>query len=80
MEETQETMLDVDFEVLSGGSAEQDLYLQNLTGPVPDDDNPVNFILYTSVPGGATSVRLVAAEKGVTASPGTLGLTLTAAS
>ena len=80
VEETQETMIDMDFEVLSPAQSNQDIYLQNLTGPVPDTDAPVNFILHVCVPGGATCVRLIAAEKGATASPGTLGLTLTAAS
>lgn len=80
VEETQETMVDMDFEVLSSAQSNQDIYLQNLTGPVPDTDAPVNFILHVCVPGGATCARLIAAEKGATASPGTLGLTLTAAS
>jgi len=60
VEETQETMIDMNFEVLSPSSIDQDMYLQNLSGPVPDTDSPVNSILRAGVPGGATTVRLVA--------------------
>jgi hypothetical protein len=79
VEETQETMIDMDFQVLSPSTVSQDMFLQNLSGPVPDTDDPMNSIFHVCVPGGATCVRLVAAEKGVTGAPGTLGITLTAA-
>jgi hypothetical protein len=80
VEETQETMVDMNFAVLSPSTVAQDMYLQNLTGPVPDTDDPVNSILHVCVPGGATTVRLLACEEGVPANPGTIGVTLTASS
>jgi hypothetical protein len=80
VEETQETMVDMNFTVLSPSTVAQDMYLQNLTGPVPDTDDPVNSILHVCVPGGATTVRLLACEEGAPATPGTIGVTLTASS
>ena len=79
VEETQETMIDMDFTILSPSSVSQDMFLQNLSGPVPDSNNPMNSIFRVCVPGGATSVRLIAAEKGIIGTPGILGITLTAA-
>lgn len=52
--------------------------LQTLQSPVPIDNNPINFIFYTSIPGGAKTVRLLAAENGQLGNPGTVGITLTA--
>jgi hypothetical protein len=80
VEETQETMVDMNFSVLSPSTVSQDMFLQNLTGPVPDTDDPVNSILHVCVPGGATTVRLLACEEGAPANPGTVGVTLTASS
>ncbi len=79
VEETQETMIDMDFTILDPSTVSQDMFLQNLSGPIPDSDNAVNSIFRVCVPGGATCVRLIAAEKGVIGTPGTLGITLTAA-
>lgn len=78
VEETPETVLDSD--INPGGSpfVSQNLFVQDLYGPTPVSDDPVTFVLYASTPGGATTVRLIAAEKGVPATPGTIGITLTA--
>jgi len=76
-EETNETLIDTNIQVNEPGSR-QNMYLQTLSGPTPPDDNPITFILETSVPGGSTTVRLIAAEGGVPGSPGTCGITLTA--
>jgi hypothetical protein len=80
VEETQETMIDMNYDVLSPSTVAQGMYLQNLTGPIPDTDNPVNSILHVCVPGGATTARLLACEEGTPATPGTIGVTLTASS
>lgn len=80
VEETQETMIDMNYEVLPTSTAVQNMYLQNLDGPIPNTDAPVNSILHVCVPGGATTVRLLAAEEGQPGAPGSAGITLTAAS
>jgi hypothetical protein len=79
VEEIQETVLDMDM-VDEGNDAHvgQNLFAQDLFGPSPNDDNPLSFILYTSVPGGVTTARLIAAERGMPLQPGIIGITLTA--
>jgi hypothetical protein len=77
-EETQETLIDHDI-TISNQFSSQNMFLQELDGPVPPDNNPVNFMLEVGVPGGASTVRLIAAEAGVPGAPGTIGITLTAA-
>jgi hypothetical protein len=79
MEEIQETTLEQCDSNATMNSTLQSLLLQNLEGPVPTDGLPVNFVLYATVPGGSNRVRLIAAEKGMPGIPGTLGITLTAA-
>jgi hypothetical protein len=78
VEETQETLVDSDITVLTPALSSQNMFLQDLDGPIPQDDNPVNFILYVTVPGGSKTVRLLVAEKGVPGAPGTIGIALTA--
>lgn len=77
-EESQETLVDCEI-LVEGDESSQHLYLQELDGPVPPDSSPITFILQTTAPGGARTVRLLAAEEGVPGSPGVLGITLTAA-
>jgi len=77
-EETQETLVDTDI-TINNQTSSQSMFLQELDGPVPPDSSPVSFMLETSVPGGARTVRLIASEGGVPGSPGTIGITLTAA-
>lgn len=77
-EESQETLVDCEITV-NGDESSQNLFLQELDGPVPPDSSPITFILQTTAPGGARTVRLLAAEEGMPGSPGTLGITLTAA-
>ena len=78
-EEIQETTLEQCDNNATANSTLQSLLLQNLEGPVPSDGQPVNFVLYATVPGGSNRVRLIAAEKGVPGIPGVIGVTLTAA-
>ena len=77
-EEIQETVLDIDITGQTASTQFQNLYLQDLNGPIPDDTNPINFVLYVTVPGGASRVRLIAAEQGSILFPGNLGITITA--
>jgi hypothetical protein len=76
-EETQETLLNTEF-TPNDPYSDQSLYLQDLDGPIPQNNSPVSFMIEAAVPGGATTVRLLASEGGVPGSPGTLGITLTA--
>jgi hypothetical protein len=76
--EVQETLLDAVAPGVEPVTA-QNMYLQEMNGPVPSDGRPISFIVETRVPGGAKTVRLIAAEKGVPGSPGYINITLTAA-
>jgi hypothetical protein len=76
VEEVQETVIDTDL-FISQPVGAQNLLLQDLDGPVPTDGYPISFTVYASVPGGATHVRLLAAERGMTALPGTIKIVLT---
>ena len=78
VEETQETIRDIELVPEDTSRAGQNLFIQDLLGPAPVDDNPINFILSVLVPGGVTTVRLITAEGGVPISPGTIEITLTA--
>lgn len=77
-EEIQETILDLDINDVNTANISQNLYLQNLNGPEPVDDNTISFVVHTKDPGGSTFVRLLAAEKGNVAFPGTIQISLTA--
>jgi hypothetical protein len=76
-DETQQTLIDLDFTAQQPNSF-QNMYLQDLEGPIPQTSAPVNFMVEVSVPGGCTTVRLVASEGGVPGAPGSIGITLTA--
>ena len=78
VEETQETIFDADINQEDSAHAFQSFLIQDLHGPMPADNSPINFVLSTSVPGGVTTARLIAAEGGVPISPGTITITLTA--
>ncbi len=53
-------------------------YPNELVGPTPPDASAVGWIVTFDVRGGATAFRLLAAELGVTATPGTCAIALTA--
>lgn len=77
--EAQETLVDLSLTDTSPDPyAPQNLFLQEMNGPVPPSTAPVTFIIEAGVPGGAKTARLVASEKGVIGSPGMIGITLTA--
>lgn len=50
---------------------------ENLAGPIPADDNPLVYHLPWKRAYGTTGVRLLVAEVGNTAAPGTCEITLT---
>ena len=78
-DETPQTLIDLDININQPNST-QNTFIQNLEGPIPQSDAPVNFMIEVSVPGGSTTVRLIASEGGVPGIPGSLGITLTASS
>ena len=79
-EETQSTMVDLDFTGVDTARSQQDSYMNDFKGPEPTTNNCINFSFETNVPGGATTVRLLVAEGGQVAAPGIISITLTAAS
>ena len=77
--EAQETLLESNVVDTSPAPfAPQNLFLQEMNGPVPPTTAPITFLVEASVPGGAKTVRLIIAEKGVPSAPGIAGITLTA--
>jgi len=76
-EEVQETVLDIDVQNCTPYSQAQGLFQQQLLGPIPEDSNPIDFIIYATVPGGAKSTRLLAKEHGTPGTPGTIFVTMT---
>ncbi len=54
----------------------QSFYEQTLYGPIPQDANPITFCLSIKVPRGATRIRILGAEIGVVATPGTLRIVI----
>lgn len=79
-EENQETALNNALTVVSTQLVSQGMSLLDYVGPTPVSDDPVSFVLYAEIPGGAKSVRLKAAERGAVGMPGSVGITLTASS
>lgn len=75
--EYQQTLITSNFIEPDSDSSVQDMFLNDLKGPVPENDNPIRFLLELSVPGGQTTVRLLAAEGGVQGAPGTCEIILT---
>lgn len=53
-------------------------YISEINGPEPQDASAVVFALTYSVAAGETTIALQAAELGITATPGTLAIALTA--
>jgi hypothetical protein len=76
-DEAQSTLIDNDITIEQPFSF-QNTFLQDFEGPQPASDNPITFLIETSVPGGVTTVRLIATEGGAPGAPGTIGITLTA--
>jgi len=79
-EEIQSTMIDLDFVNIDTARSRQDAFMNDFKGPKPINDNQVNFAFETNVPGGSTTVRLLASEGGQVGAPGIISITLTAAS
>jgi hypothetical protein len=78
-EETQQTLIDQDITIQQPNSF-QNMLLQDLDGPIPQSGLPISFMVEAVVPGGSTTVRLLASEGGMPGTPGSCGITLTASS
>jgi len=55
----------------------QNVYEQQLAGPIPADGSPITYVIAVHVPRGATTIRMLAAEGGVPGTPGTITIALT---
>jgi hypothetical protein len=55
----------------------QNIYEQQLAGPIPATGAAITYVIAVKVPRGATTIRMIAAEGGVTATPGTIAVALT---
>lgn len=64
--------------VVSGDTLEESIAFRDFVAPVTTDANPQVFAIEIDVPPGCTTIRLLAAEKGVTGTPGTCAIALTA--
>jgi len=56
--------------------ASQLIYEEALLGPIPADASPIDYVIRFEVPAGTSAVRMIAAEKGVVATPGTIEIEL----
>lgn len=54
----------------------QNIYEQQLAGPIPASAAAITYVVAVRVPRGATKIRLIAAEGGVPATPGTIAIAL----
>lgn len=74
--EAQGTVLNTAIDLSSPPAGRQSAYLWEIDGPAPSGAGAVSFTLSFDVQPGATTFRLLAAEAGVTASPGTCAIAL----
>jgi len=58
----------------AGQEGNIEFYTESVEGPVPDSASATRYILAFKVPSGASSFRLLAAELGDTANPGTIAI------
>lgn len=77
VEETRALVIDQNSLAIAGTNGEFNMYEEQIILPAPVDDNPISDKLEYEVPAGELTVRLVAAERGATATPGDLLITLT---
>ena len=64
--------------VATGGTLRNQIELREILSPVVNTASAVTFAISFDVPAGATTFNLLAAEVGVTGTPGTCAITLTA--
>jgi hypothetical protein len=76
-EETQSSIINGTFSSLGSAYASNQVRLNDLIGPTPSGDDPIFFMVESSVPGGSTTVRLLIAEGGVIGLPGVAEISLT---
>lgn len=76
-EETQSSIINGTFSSLGAVFAANQVRLNDLIGPTPSSDQPIFFMIESSVPGGSTTVRLLIAEGGVIGLPGSAEISLT---
>lgn len=72
-----ELIMDENSLVIAQPNASVNVYQQEVLGPTPQSAAPILYDMEFTIPPGAIGVRLTAAERGVPATPGTMGITLT---
>ena len=77
VDESSELILDEGSFVAAAPLGTVNVYMARILGPVPADDNPVSYVLSYIVPYGATKFRLLCAEIGAVATPGTIAVAVT---
>lgn len=76
-EEARAIVIDQNSLAIAGDDGEFNVYQEQILGPAPVDDNAITYLFEYEVPAGEETVRLIAAERGATATPGDLLITLT---
>lgn len=71
------TVLDLSSFTAANPEGTTKFYLEDLDGPAPTDGQPITYELTFLLPADVTGIDLMAAEKGVTATPGTIGVRFT---
>ncbi len=77
VEETQSSIINSVFASFNSTFATNQVRLNDLIGPSPESDDPISFMLESTVPGGSSTVRLLIAEGGQIGLPGTAEISLT---
>ena len=77
VEESSQLILDQSS--FAGGSpiGDVNVYVEEVLLPTPNSDSPLSYVLTAVVPYGATGFRLLAAERGVALTPGTIEIAYT---
>lgn len=75
--ETRAIVIDQNSLAIAGDDGEFNVYQEQILGPAPVAGDPIEYKLEYEIPAGESQVRLLAAERGATATPGDLLITLT---
>lgn len=76
-EVARDIVLDQNSLVVVQPTGTSNVYESELLGPAPADGNAITEVYEYSAPAGSTAVRFLAAERGVTLTPGTIAIALT---
>lgn len=77
VEEAFELVLDRGSLVVAQPAGDFNMYIEEPLGPIPGSDAPITYVLPVVAPYGASLARLLVAEQGDVANPGTILVALT---